>query len=219
MQQLLSTVRATKRKRHKPRDKVFGDGWCISLSRRDKADLMARARKLRRRQPDGPKGKHYGPITAKFYDIFRVLLYRFHNATSGRCFPGLKTIADAADCAVSTVSRAMAAFEEAGLLSWQNRLVRIRERVDGLFGPLTAWRWRVVRTSNAYAFNVLASKSDFQSGAPIQVKPRKTTEPTNPVDKALAQLKRLKKPPPDPSSSLEQALLQLGCTIRASKTA
>jgi hypothetical protein len=45
----------------------------------------------------------------------------------------------------------------------------IRERVDGLFGPLSAWRWRVARTSNAYTFNDPASKFKFQTETTNQI--------------------------------------------------
>jgi len=34
---------------------------------------------------------------------------------------------------------------------WQHRLTRIRERCTDLFGRIS-WRWRVIRTSNAYVF-------------------------------------------------------------------
>ena len=37
------------------------------------------------------------------------------------------------------------------MLTWQNRMVRIRERCADLFGR-DGWRWRVVRISNAHAF-------------------------------------------------------------------
>jgi hypothetical protein len=37
------------------------------------------------------------------------------------------------------------------VLTWQNRIVRIRERCRDLFGR-EGWRGRVIRTSNAYVF-------------------------------------------------------------------
>ena len=43
----------------------------------------------------------------------------------------------------------MKALEWVGVLNWQNRIVRVRERCQDLFGA-DGWRWRVVRTSNAY---------------------------------------------------------------------
>ena len=54
-------------------------------------------------------------------------------------------------CARSTVAEAIKALEWAGVLTWQHRITRIRERCRDLFGH-QGWRWRVIRTSNAYAF-------------------------------------------------------------------
>jgi hypothetical protein len=50
-----------------------------------------------------------------------------------------------------------------GLLSWDNRLARIRECCPDLLGP-NGWRWRVIRTSNAYKFNNPTSKYKNKSG-------------------------------------------------------
>ena len=47
--------------------------------------------------------------------------------------------------------RTYKALEFAGVLTWQNRITRIRERCRDLFGH-DGWRWRVIRTSNAYVF-------------------------------------------------------------------
>ena len=38
-----------------------------------------------------------------------------------------------------------------GVLSWQHRIARVREHCRDLWGR-EGWRWRVVRTSNAYVF-------------------------------------------------------------------
>jgi hypothetical protein len=51
----------------------------------------------------------------------------------------------------STVAEALKALEWAGVLTWPQRITRIRERCTDLFGR-NGWRWRVIRTSNAYAF-------------------------------------------------------------------
>jgi hypothetical protein len=58
-------------------------------------------------------------------------------------------IAKVAHCACSTVAAAIVRLEAAGLLTWENRIARIRERVAGLLGPLSGWQWRIVRISNA----------------------------------------------------------------------
>jgi hypothetical protein len=50
-------------------------------------------------------------------------------------------------------------LEWAGVLTWQNRITRIRERCHDLFGH-EGWRWRVIRISNAYVFR------DLQAAVP-----------------------------------------------------
>ena len=51
-------------------------------------------------------------------------LWGFHNASSGRCFPSYERIAEKADCARSTVYEAIRALEDAGILTWANRIAR-----------------------------------------------------------------------------------------------
>jgi len=106
------------------------------------------------------------------------------------------------DCARSTVAETIKALEDAGLLSWVNRITRIRERCEDLFGRFGT-RLRVIRTSNGYQFHDpkaavsrgYASKSDFQSGTPIQDSSLLTEtpqtrkfDPDNPLDQALISL-------------------------------
>jgi len=131
------------------REKVFGPGRTVPLDRNAKARVAAYARgwSARNRQP----GQHKGPITRAFLDVLTALLWGFHNAQTGRCFPSYEAIASKAGCARSTVAEAVKALEWAGVLSWQHRVTRIRERCRDLFGR-DGWRWRVIRTSNAYAF-------------------------------------------------------------------
>ena len=49
-----------------------------------------------------------------------------------------------------TVAEALKALEWAGVLTWQNRITRIR-RASAIYGQW-AHRWPVIRTSNAYVF-------------------------------------------------------------------
>ncbi len=148
------------------RDKVFGDGRLVPLDRNAKVRIMMLARALMRRQEGG---KHYGAVTAKFLAVLGALLWGFHNAASGRCFPSYEAIADRAGCARSTVYEAIRALERVGVLTWVNRLNRVREACADLFGKMTGSRWRVVRTSNAYVLHdPLASKSDLQTGTTDQ---------------------------------------------------
>lgn len=154
------------------REKVFGDGRPRPLDRNAKVRIMTRARALSHRTE---KGKHYGLISAKALAVLEALLWGFHNASSGRCFPSYETIAARAKCARSTVAEAIKALEEAGILSWVNRITRIRERMPDLFGQW-ATRVRIIRISNAYHFCDLkgaavlssASKSENPSGTSIQ---------------------------------------------------
>ena len=48
----------------------------------------------------------------------------------------------------------MLALEDAGVLTWVNRLVRIRDAERDPFGYIAS-RWRVIRTSNGYRFRGL----------------------------------------------------------------
>ena len=151
------------------REKVFGPGRAVPLDRNAKARILAYARAwgARHRQP----GQHKGPITRAFLEVLEALLWGFHNARSGCCFPSYEAIAARAECARSTVAEALKALEWAGVLTWQNRIARIHVRERDLFGRWAS-RWRVIRTSNAYVFRdpqqrpegVPASKSENPTG-------------------------------------------------------
>jgi len=192
------------------REKVFGEGRPRALDRNAKVRIMTLARALSHRTQ---KGKHYGIISAKTLAVLEALLWGFHNARSGLCFPSYETIAARAKCARSTVGEAIKALEEAGILSWVNRIARIRDRVPDLFGKW-AFRARIIRTSNAYQFrdpqpghgqNVVSlgnsSKSEIPSGL------------TNQESSLVIHL-----PKPivlDQNSPLALALFRLGQTIGA----
>jgi hypothetical protein len=130
------------------REKMFGLGRPRALDRNAKVRIMHWARCLSRRTE---KGRHYGPITAKALAVLEAILWTFHNARSGLCFPSYERIAEAAHCARSTVAEAIRALEDAGVLSWVHRLRRVRVACPDLFGGEGS---RVVpqRTSNAYHF-------------------------------------------------------------------
>jgi hypothetical protein len=103
------------------------------------------------------------------------------------------------------VYEALKVLEWAGILSWQHRIARIREACTDLFGR-TTWRWRVIRTSNAYAFRdpqavnsrPVPSKSENRTGTPDQ-------EIKSP---SLA-------PAIDPNSPLERVLARFGVAVAA----
>jgi hypothetical protein len=109
-------------------------------------------------------GEAYGHgITAKCLDVLHELVWTFHNARSGLCFPSYERIAEAAGCARSSVAAALKALERAGVLSWVNRIKRVR----GDNGSV-----RVVRTSNGYQLKdprpaVIAS-SEWRTGTESQ---------------------------------------------------
>src|SRR5271166_5181005 len=92
----------------KRREKLFGDGRPRPMDRNAKVRIMHLARALSHRTEPG---KHYGQITAKALAVLEALLWGFHNARSGICFPSLATIGERARCAVSTVQKAIAALE------------------------------------------------------------------------------------------------------------
>ena len=178
------------------REKVFGPGRGVPLDRNQKARIAAYARAWdRQHRQSGQRG---GALGRAALDVLGALLWAFHNARSGCCFPSYERIAERAGCARSTVAEAIKALEWAGVLTWQNRITRIRERCRDLFGH-NGWRWRVIRTSNAYAFRdpqaqlggVPASKSDQRTGTPDQeIKSpslAQAIDPTSPLERALAR--------------------------------
>jgi Helix-turn-helix domain len=154
------------------REKMFGLGRPRALDRNAKVRIMHWARCLSRRTE---KGRAYGVVTAKALAVLEALLWAFHNAKSGVCFPSYEKIAEAAHCARSTVAEAIKALEDAGVLTWVQRIKRIREPCSDLLGE-GGWRWRVLRTSNAYAFSdpspavgrPNSSKSETPTGTPNQ---------------------------------------------------
>jgi hypothetical protein len=178
------------------REKVFGPGRAVPLDRNQKARIMAYARvwSARNRQP----GQHKGPITRAFLDVLQALLWGFHNSRTGICFPSYERIAEKAECARSTVAEALKVLEWAGVLTWQHRITRVREHCTDLFGR-TVWRWRVIRTSNAYAFRDpqavncrdVPSKSENRPGTQNQdvlpSVPAPAIDPNSPLERALAR--------------------------------
>jgi hypothetical protein len=191
------------------REKVFGDGRPMPLDRNGKVRVITFTRALMRRTEPG---KHYGQITAKAFAVAEALLWGFHNARSGLCFPSYETIADKAGCARSTVAEAIKALEDAGVLTWVNRITRIKELVQDLFGHWVS-RWRTIRISNAYSFKdpcpaadrarqcAEASKSELTTGTLIQDSSLLTETPSPHKF--------------DPDNALDRALINLGKQIGA----
>jgi hypothetical protein len=185
------------------REKVFGPGRAVPLDRNAKARITAYARAwtARNRQP----GQHKGPITRAFLDVLHALLWQFHNSRTGICFPSYERIAEKAECARSTVAEALRVLEWAGVLTWQNRIARIREACTDLFGH-TTWRWRVIRTSNAYVFRDPQAQL---AGAPASKSDQRTGTQCQEGSEALLA------PARDPNSALERALARFGVALAA----
>jgi hypothetical protein len=187
---------------------VFGPGHAVPLDRNAKARIAAYARAwtARERRP----GQHRGPITRAFLEVLEALLFGFHNAHSGRCFPSYERIAAKAECHRCTVAEALKVLEWAGILTWQHRIARVRERCRDLWGR-EGWRWRVIRTSNAYVFRDPSAAAACHPAEDRRF-PSKSENPTG----TLNQLPNL--PSFDPDGPLSRALASLGARI-ASKIA
>jgi hypothetical protein len=74
---------------------MFGLGRPRALDRNAKVRIMHWARCLSRRTE---KGRAHGQTTAKALAVLEALLWAFHNAASGLCFPSYEKIAEAAHC-------------------------------------------------------------------------------------------------------------------------
>jgi hypothetical protein len=183
------------------REKVFGPGRAVPLDRNAKARIAtyARAWSARNRQP----GQHKGPISRAFMEVLEALLWGFHNSRSGVCFPSYERIAERAECSRTTVYEALKALEWAGVLTWQHRLTRVREACTDLFGR-HGWRWRVVRTSNAYVFRDPIAANSAAPASEFRNWPGTLNQDVSMPSVALAI---------DPDSPLERALRQLGSAI------
>jgi hypothetical protein len=132
------------------------------------------------------------------------------NGRSGACFPSYERIADKAECCRRTVAEALRVLEWAGILTWQHRIARVRERCRDLWGR-EGWRWRVVRTSNAYVFRDPGAVAPHPAGD--RGFPSKSENPAgtlNPVVNPTLQAPML-----DPDCPLQRALASLGALIVA----
>jgi hypothetical protein len=184
------------------REKVFGAGRAVPLDRNAKCRIAAYARawSARNRRP----GQHKGPITRAFLEVLQALLWGFHNSRDGRCFPSYETIADRAGCARSTVAEALKLLELAGVLTWQHRITRVRERCRDLFGR-EGWQWLVHRRSNAYAFR----DPQQQTARPSAYKSE------NDLGTQNQDFGSVHTPARNPDSPLERALSRFGVAVAA----
>ena len=110
--------------RSRRREKIFGaaPAWPVDRNAKARVWAAAGAYNAQYRQP----GQHQGPLTWATLRVLRALLWRFHGADGGgKCFPSYERIAVAAKCARSSVAVAIKALEDAGVLTWVNRITRI----------------------------------------------------------------------------------------------
>ncbi|MGP0076207.1 MAG: helix-turn-helix domain-containing protein [Bryobacteraceae bacterium] len=139
-------------------EKQFGSVYGPPLQRGDKVACIVNLRA----EIDRRGGVPYG-----WLKIYEVLLFAFYSPQTGQCFPSHQAIADKARCSVSTVQRALKWARENALIVWAHGLVR-----DG---------WRVLRTSNRYAFagflsirqiaaSIAASNGQKRRGIPTSYK-------------------------------------------------
>jgi hypothetical protein len=187
------------------REKVFGPGRAVPLDRNAKARIMAYSRTWSRLHC--LPGQHKGPITRACLDVLQALLWGFHNSRTGICFPSYERIAEKAECSRTTVYEALKVLEWAGVLSWQHRIVRVRELCQDLWGR-AGWRWRVIRTSNAYVFR---DPQAAGSGVPATEFRNRAGTPDQDVSKPL------RAPALDPTSPLERALSRFAAAIAATE--
>ena len=116
------------------RGSLFGDGPRRLFGADERRAWLARAEGERQA----------GRLTALHVVVGRALLKRL--GQDGQCDPAHATVAADAGCGERTVRRALAGLRDAGMLAWEQRVVR-RPWPEG--GPGAT---RAEQTSNAYVF-------------------------------------------------------------------
>ena len=196
------------------REKIFGPAPSYRLDGNAKVRVWAAASAYNsaNRQP----GQHQGPLTWATLRVLRALLWRFHSADGGgRCFPSYERIAAVARCARSSVAIAIRELEDAGILSWVNRIARIRRQERDLFGCLVSV-WQVVRTSNAYHFT---DPLDCEPGRRVWHKSENRTGPQNRnLKKEVARLDGAPAMQVEPSQSPPAPLERAASATKGSTT-
>jgi hypothetical protein len=182
------------------REKTFGFGRQIPLDGNAKARIMvfAKAENARLKRA----GQHRGPLTRAYLEVLEALLWGFHNAKTGLCFPSYEAIAAKAECCRDTVYEAIKALEAVGVLTWVHRIVREQIRERDMFGKW-AFRSRVLRTSNGYTFR------DPHPGAAGRVS-SKSENPPGTLNQKIQTLSLGRGATGPVSAALESALAALG---------
>jgi hypothetical protein len=138
------------------RNSVFGDGPRVPLCRERRAVWKARIEIMRRA----------GRITADHGHVGLALLKRL--GTAGRCDPSHQTLATDSGEDVSTVQRALKAFNACGMVTWVRRLRR-----DGS---------HVSQDTNAYVLTL------GEAPRPVIRCDRQSARETNTIDKSMVYL-------------------------------
>jgi hypothetical protein len=186
------------------RRKIFGLIGA-AMDRNAKCRVMFLARCIARQRVPG---RQRGMVTRAALEVLQAMLWTFHNAKSGACYPSYETIAEAAHCHRDTVCEAIKALESAGVLTWVNRIKRVKDRVPDLLGP-NGWRWRVLRTSNAYTFTDPKPSADPPKSSRSDSTTGTQTQDSNPD--LLTALDRLQRGiRQGPRRGAERVRLQLG---------
>jgi hypothetical protein len=178
------------------RKKVFREKPGIPLDREAKVRIMAYARGYNAKHRRA--GQHQGPITWAFFRVLRTLLWEFHNAKTGHCFPGYEAIAEKARCHRDTVYEAIKALQDSGILDWVHRFDKV----------FVKGSWQVIRTSNAYLF-----RDPLPCGSTIENRDRSensagTLHPQEKIPKVPPKTSVL-----DLDKSIVEALIGLGRTM------
>ena len=194
------------------REKFFGEAKGIPLDRNAKIRIKVWVQGYNKRYKQ--EGQHRGPITRAFFEVLEALLWGFHNSKSGACFPSYERIAEKAGCCRDTVYEAIKALELAGILTWVHRIKRIpsAEPIRDRFGREIFRGWRIVRTSNSYAFrdplpcaeNGNSSKSENPPVTQVQDLPSLRPPPIRKKQSVI-----------DPESGLHRSLVRLGIALGA----
>lgn len=192
------------------REKMFGPARGIPLDRNAKARIIfyAKAWSEKHRQP----GQHRGPITRAYTEVLEAMLWGFHNSKTGLCFPSYEAIADKAKCCRDTVYEAIRALEAANVLTWVNRIVREQTRERDLFDKW-AYRWRIVRTSNAYLFRDPLPCAEGRPPA------RFSTKSENPSGTQIQDVSVTYEPTPEPESEAVAAARAALARVREQREA
>ena len=134
------------------RGSLFGDGPRRPFGTDERRAWLARVEGERQA----------GRLTALHVVVGRALLKRL--GEDGRCDPAHATLAADVECGERTVRRALAGLREAGVLAWEQRVVR-RPWPEG--GPGAT---RAEQTSNAYVFLLPTGPIVARTPRPVQLR-------------------------------------------------